>query len=356
MRIPVISKDSKPLMPTTPARCRKMLHDGVAEKHWSKEGVFYIKMLAVIGEETQDMCLAIDPGSKYDGYAVAGEQEVALQGMAVLPSLVKKRMRTRSMMRHHRRYRKCRRREARFRNRKTKRGWIPPSQLAKAQLRIRIMQRLCRLYPISDIVIEDVRFNHYKKRWGKYFSMVETGKTKVYAAARELATLWLPRGWDTAQARKDYEIKKCTNKSQLLPESHANDAWAMTCWLYGQKPNNTMSGFYTWRRQQYSRRQLHLQNAPSGGVRGKYGGTTYSQSIFRKGDVINHRSKITGYVGGWTSDGKIVSMTGADGKRIQQFGAGTIKLLARAPNILTDKQGWTALGIEKRRTHDGSDV
>ena len=83
MRVPVVSQEGKPLMPTTPARCRKMLCSGVAEKHWSKEGVFYIQMLIPVGEEAQDMALAIDPGSKYDGYTVSGTQEVVLQGMAM---------------------------------------------------------------------------------------------------------------------------------------------------------------------------------------------------------------------------------------------------------------------------------
>jgi len=315
-----------------------MLRDGVAEKHWSKEGVFYIQMLVPVGEETQEMCLAIDPGSKFDGYAVSGAQEMALQGMAVLPRLVRKRMETRRMLRRSRRGRNCRRREARLNNRKKKAGWIAPSQLAKVQLRIRLMERLCRLFPITDIVIEDVRFDHWKKRWGKYFSTVEIGKTKVYEAARKLARLWLPRGWDTAQARSDYRIKKCSQKGRLAPESHANDAWAMICWLFGEKPENTTGEFYIWRRQECSRRQLHLQNPTKGGKRKSYGGTTYPNSDLRKGDVIRYADKSTGYVGGWASSGKVVSLIGSDGKRIRQASTNKIEFLAHAPHILTERR------------------
>lgn len=324
-------------MPTTPVKCRKLLKGGVAQKRWSKEGVFYIQMLVPTGEETQDMALAIDPGSKYDGYTVAGITEVALQGMSVLPRIVHRRMETRRVIRHNRRRRKCRRREVRVSNRKGKDGWITPSQLVKVQLRNRLMERLCRLFPITDIVIEDVRFNHYKKRWGKDFSTVEIGKAKVYERANRLATLWLPRGWETAEMRSVYDIKKSSQKDKLSPESHANDAWAMCCWLYGTRPENDIGVFYVWRRQGCSKRQLHLQNFSVGGTRGRYGGTTYLGSNFRKGDVVRHRNGAVGYVGGWTQGGKMVNLVGADGKRIQYVGRGSLEILSRAPNILTER-------------------
>lgn len=326
-------------MPTTPSRCRKMLRGEVAEKHWSKEGVFYIQMLVPAGEETQEMCLAIDPGSKYDGYTVSGTKELALQGMAVLPRLVHKRMETRRMLRRNRRTRKCRRREVRFNNRRKKEGWIAPSQLAKVQLRIRLMERICQLFPITDIVVEDVRFNHFKKRWGKHFSTVEIGKTRIYESAEKLARLWKIEGWETAQSRKDYDIKKCSQKSRLAPESHANDAWAMCCWLFGEKSENTTNEFYVWRRQECSRRRLHLQNFSKGGNRRAYGGTTHPTSGLRKGDVIYYKDGGVGYVGGWTREGKVVSLIGTDGKRIRQAGAGAVGLLVRAPNVITERMG-----------------
>lgn len=338
MRVPVVSKGGEALMPTTPARCRKMLEDGVAEKKWTKEGVFYIQMFIEVGDEKQEMALGIDPGSKYDGYCISGTEEVALMGMAVLPSGVHKRMETRRMLRRNRRYRKCRRREARFDNRKKKGGWIAPSQLAKVQLRTRLMERLCGIFPITDIVIEDVKFNHAKWRNGAQFSTVEIGKMKVYDRAKELADFWKCEGWETAESRKAHSISKCEEKGRLAPDSHANDAWAMVCWLYGWKPENGVREFYIWRRHECSKRQLHLQNPGRGSRRRKYGGTTHKDSALRKGDIIVYRKETIGYVGGWTSGGKVVSLVGADGKRIRQAGAGTIELLRRSPNILTERR------------------
>ena len=139
MRIPVVNRQGEPLMPTTPSKCRKMLRDNIAEKKWTKEGIFYIQMLIETGSKTQDMALAIDPGSKFDGYCVSSEKEIAVMGMAVLPDEVHKRMETRKSQRRTRRNRNCRRRKARFDNRRKNDGWIAPSQLAKVQLRIRII-------------------------------------------------------------------------------------------------------------------------------------------------------------------------------------------------------------------------
>ena len=44
MRVPVVSMEGKPLMPTTPARARKMMRDGVAVGRFNKLGMFYVQM------------------------------------------------------------------------------------------------------------------------------------------------------------------------------------------------------------------------------------------------------------------------------------------------------------------------
>jgi len=69
-RVPVIHKDGTPLMPCKPAKARKLLRDGKATKHWTKEGTLYIQLTWDSTKHLQDMCLGIDPGAKFDGYAV----------------------------------------------------------------------------------------------------------------------------------------------------------------------------------------------------------------------------------------------------------------------------------------------
>ena len=263
MRVPVVSEKGKPLMPTKPAKARKMIEGGVAKKCWSKTGVFYIQMLIPVGGEVQDVALAIDPGSKYDGYAVSGEKDIALKAMAVMPQRVHKKVTGRNQLRRSRRYRKTRRRKKRFNNRKRKAGWIAPSQLVKVQFRIKIVRDLVKIFPINFIAVEDVRFNHYKKRWGKHFSTVEIGKTMLYEELEQHGNVIKYAGWQTAEARKYWGILKSSAKDALTPESHANDALAILCEVFSDNVDNSCV-FMVWHRLEFARRSLHRQNYQKG--------------------------------------------------------------------------------------------
>jgi len=69
LRIPVISREGKPLMPTTPARTRKLIAGKVARGNFNKLGIFSLHMLVTVGQRTQPLKMTIDTGSKYEGYA-----------------------------------------------------------------------------------------------------------------------------------------------------------------------------------------------------------------------------------------------------------------------------------------------
>lgn len=341
-RVSVVAPDGEPLMPTKASRARRWIKSGKAMPKRTKEGIFYVQLVEEpSGRAKQPIVLAVDPGSGYDGYTVAGCQAVILQGMAVLPQRVKHKMTARRMLRRNRRYRKCRCRPARFDNRTKKEGWIAPSQLAKVQLRLRIIERLCKIVPVSHIIIEDVKFNHYQKRWGKHFSTVEIGKQKVYARAQALAELYLFEGWHTATAREVFGIPKSNQKDKLTPESHANDAWALACHFFGKKVANNISEFYVWRRQEHAKRQLHRMNPLAGNKRRRFGGTTHSNSNLRKGDRVEYKDGTRGYVGGWTRNGKVINLVGSDGKRIRQASYITLRLVERSPNILVERRKLT---------------
>jgi len=69
-RVPVISPDGKPLMPTTPARGRKWIESGKAVGKRNKVGVFYIKLLREpSGHETQEIVVGTDRGKAFTGIA-----------------------------------------------------------------------------------------------------------------------------------------------------------------------------------------------------------------------------------------------------------------------------------------------
>ncbi len=178
--------------------------------------------------------------------------------MLELPKGIAKKMGQRRQQRRFRRYRKCRRRQCRFDNRKRKDGWIAPSQKAKVGFKLKIIEELKKLYPITRVVIEDVRFNHYKKRWGKYFSTVEIGKTKVYETLRRwFKEVKLITGIETANLRESYGVKKSGDKRERSLHSHAIDALVMCAGELEWRDIRNPSLFYVWKRYQIPRRQLH---------------------------------------------------------------------------------------------------
>jgi len=340
MRVPVVSEDGKPLMPTKPAKARKMIEGGVARKCWSKTGVFYIQMLIPVGEETQDMALAIDPGSKYDGYAVSGKRDTALKAMAIMPQKVQKKVTERRQLRRNRRYRKNRRGKKRFDNRRRKEGWIAPSQLAKVQFRIKIVRDLVKIFPLNFIAVEDVRFNHYKKRWGKHFSTVEIGKTMLYEELERHGKVIKFAGWQTAKARKYWGILKSSAKDALTPESHANDALAMLCELFSDNVDNSCI-FMVSRRLEFARRSLHRQNYQKGGIRPRFGGTTNGYYL-RKGDLVYGEQGNRHFLG-WlcglpTDKTKAVAIADATGKRLAQCSEYKVKLIRRFTGVTWSSQ------------------
>jgi len=195
-------------------------------------------------------------GSKWDGIAVISKQQVLTCGMLILPRKVAKKLKQRREMHRARRYRKTPRRAKRFDNRRRRDGWIAPSQKAKVDFRTKIVDELCKLYPVSRFAVEDVRFNHYKKRWGKYFSTVEIGKAKFYKHLRELGTLTLYTGIQTAEWREKLQLPKNSQKSSLTWNTHAVDAIAIGCAEIDCK-NPLPPEFWVWKRLEYARRQLH---------------------------------------------------------------------------------------------------
>ena len=110
----------------------------------------------------------------------------------------------------------------------------------------------------------------------------------------------------------------------------------MICWLNGDKPLDSVTEFYVWRKQECSKRQLHMQNFSKGGLRRKQGGTTNPDSMLRKGNIIKYKD-IVGYVGGWTRGNQLISLVNSLGKRVKQVASSKVEFLNKAPNILTEK-------------------
>jgi hypothetical protein len=207
--VPVIGQDGQPLTPTTPARARKLVRSGQAKPLWTKLNTWALRMVVPTRTEQPRCGLGVDHGRAHEGYAVVcGEANV----LAVTLHLPDKRKSVRKLderraLRHAYRARRPRRRPKRFSNRRRKPDWVAPSQLVLVLARLKMLNTLQSIYPLTVAGVEDVRFDH-RTRWGKTFSTVEIGKARLhrwYAAHGINASFY--QGWETKAFRLEYEYK-----------------------------------------------------------------------------------------------------------------------------------------------------
>ncbi|MFP4132911.1 MAG: RRXRR domain-containing protein, partial [Halothece sp.] len=346
-RVPVLSKEGKPLMPTKPSRARRWLKEGKAVIYKNDLQQFAIQLTVSSGEETQPIAVGIDPGKRYSGIGVQSSKATLYTAHLELPfQRVKDRMETRKMMRRGRRGRRINRkvpfdqrahRQKRFNNRQGHK--LPPSIKANRQLEYRVVKELSDLFPITSIIYEIV-----KAGGNQGFSPVMVGQ-------KVMTEQWLPQmapvttklGWETAARRGTLRLEKDREKSNQTPATHAVDGVALASyeflkyksiqgdqgWFEG-KVEITNAPFSVIKRPPVSRRQLHLMIPAKGGLRRNYGGTT-TRHGFRKGDYVEMEGKGTKYRGWISGDTKTkVSISDFNWKRLGQFSAKKTQLLKRS--------------------------
>ena len=319
MRIPVLDKNLKPLMPTTPARARRLLSRGKAKAYRNKLGIFCIILKREVEPDNQQIALGIDPGSHYEGYSVVGTQDTVLNGMAEAPRHVKDTIEQRRTMRRARRHRNLRRRPARFNNRHRNKRTLPPSTYARWNAKLRILKQLQKIMPITDVVVEDVKAVSKKgqKKWNIQFSPIEQGKEWFYDQIQKLnLNLNVIEGFDTMRLREIFGLKKTKQKSKRTFNSHAIDAWAAAADVTGAE-QPTEKGLFYWVPIRLHRRQLHRLQASMGGERKPYGGTR-SHGL-KRGTLVEHVKYGLVYVGGMQRKIERVSLHSIEaGKRLTQ--------------------------------------
>lgn len=302
-KVPVVHIDGTPLMPCSPSKARKLLKDGGAVKKWTKTGIFYIQLTTPTSKHTQPLVLGYDPGAKYDGFCVTSKQQMQTSGMLVVQNRIAKKMEQRRSMRRARRFRKTRRRPARFNNRKKPEGWLPPSIKAKVDMRIQFLKHLLAIYPITIAAVEDVKIDGNKLQGQKgreYWTWVMVGKSKLYQWLSRRTELRLYEQPDTARARAEAGLQKISTKGAHIFESQAVDGLALCILALGIK-ETCVTGFSVWRRPDIPRRQLHRLEPKPGGIRPPYGGSVALG--FKKNTVVEYRGKL--YRTGGTTKGKL---------------------------------------------------
>jgi RRXRR protein len=349
-RIPVLSTEGKPLMPTTAPRARMWVKAGKAVVKWSDLGIYYVQLVhQPSGTATQSIAVGIDPGKKFSGIAVQSAKATLFLAHLVLPfKTVRDRMEQRAVMRRNRRGRRINRkvvfsarahRQKRFDNRRGNK--LPPSIRANRQLELRVAKELSLIYPITSIV-----FEYVKAKGSKSFSPVMVGQKVMLEWLEEIAPTNTQFGYETASMRTHLGLVKSKNKAEQTPQSHAVDGIALAASqfvayervvsqnedgrLWFGDVDITPAPFRIISRPPYSRRQLHLMVPAKGGIRRKYGGST-TRHGFRKGDLVNS-PKGFGYVSGETETQ--VSVSDPSWKRLGQISAKKVTLIRRSNGLV----------------------
>lgn len=380
-RVPVVSPDDKPLMPTTPARARKWIKSGKANGLRNKLGVFYVKLLrSPSGYKTQEIVVGTDRGKAFTGIAFQSKLATITLFHACLPGFYKSKkaakgkkskksgkdrqsvtgkMEKRAALRRVRRGNRIDRskpfklrnhRQKRFDNRRKNK--LPPSVRANREMELRILIEMSKIVPISEIRDESCGGNSKKNGFG--ISPVTVGQEWFREQASTIAPVVEVDSSETGKYRDYLElIKDRKDKSKQTPETHANDAIAIasTAFIGYRAFYTTNSHGHHWvgecvvtkcpfivvTRPKLFRRKLHQENYSKGGKLKRQGGTITPFS-FRSGDYvqITYRGEdIRGWVGGFTSTEKTkkISIYDHNWKRIGQFPPGNAKLIRRSTRL-----------------------
>src|SRR4028119_1005597 len=352
MRVPVLSPEGQPLMPTKPSRARRWLQSGKAKVVHNDLGIFTIQlMFESSGTNTQPISVGVDPGAKYTGIGVQSAKATLWMAHLQLPfEIVLQRMEQRRMMRRGRRGRRINRkvpynqrahRQARFDNRRSKK--VPPSIRANRHIELRVIKELSKIYPLTIAVWEVV-----VARGEQGFSPVMVGQYWAIDRIKKMLPVVTQEGWQTSNLRQWVGLEKQkTNKGDAIPATHAVDGIALASshfvryrqlkgkqgWWEGSV-DITPAPFAIVRRPPICRRQLHLMVPSKGGIRRKYGGTTTRHGL-RKGDYV--KAEMAGrVVYGWVSGDtdRQVSVSDINWKRLGQFSAKKTCLVKRSTGLL----------------------
>lgn len=159
MKVHVINKHGRPLMPTTPRKARLLLKSGKAKI--VGRDPFTIQLVYGSSGYTQPVDLGIDAGYENIGFSAVNEKEELIGGELKMLKGVSERVTEKRKYRRTRRNR-LRYRKPRFSNRKRKEGWLAPSIQHKLDTHDHLIDKICRILPVKSVTIEVAAFDIQK--------------------------------------------------------------------------------------------------------------------------------------------------------------------------------------------------
>ena len=159
MRVFVLNKRGKPLMPCSPAKARLLLKEKKAIV--VRRTPFTIQLTIATGETKQPVSLGVDAGYKHVGLSASTEKAELYASEVELRQDITDLLSARRALRQSRRNRKTRYRAPRFDNRiRTKRkGWLAPSVENRINSHLSRIEAVLRLLPVTKITVETASFD-----------------------------------------------------------------------------------------------------------------------------------------------------------------------------------------------------
>ena len=295
----VLDKDGKPLTPTTNTKARKLMKGKQAKPIWNKFNQFGIQMLVEVGKETPKAVLGMDFGTKFEGYTIIVGKENNLAVMWKLPDKKKlvKKLEERRQLRRARKFRNCRRRKCRFQNRKE--TFIAPSQKQIIDSRLKCINEIMKYYPVDTVALEDVKFNHRDKRYGRNFTTMEIGKKIIdNFFINKGIKIDKFEGHKTQKIRKKYGYHKVhSDKSKIDFRTHCSDALAISVDSIDKGYIFPTDNFvYVDDSYRCIRRRLHDTQYSKGNIRYAFSSGNFKR--IRKGTIIGFENGYGQLVGG----------------------------------------------------------
>jgi hypothetical protein len=273
MFVPVKSKEGEQLMPTSPPVARHLIKSGKATPYWNN-GIFCIHLNSETTEYTQEIAVGVDPGSKKEGFTVKSEAHTYLNVQADAHNKVSKKVEKRRELRRGRRSRKCPNRKNRT-NRLANRNRIPAGTRARWDWKLRILDWLSKMFPITRVCVEDIKARTIERarKWNQSFSPLEVGKQWFYGEIQKRWELLTLQGWETKEIRDRLGLKKSSQKLANTFEAHCVDSWCLSYYTLGGSSLVETPEIFCISPIPIRRRELHRQNPQKGGKRPRYGGT-----------------------------------------------------------------------------------
>jgi 5-methylcytosine-specific restriction endonuclease McrA len=189
MKVFVMSRSGKPLMPTTPRRARTWLKTRRARVVSCEP--FTIQLRFETTTYTQPGTVGVDTGSQTVGIAATTNGEVVYQAEVHLRTDITGKLRQRRQYRRNRRARKTRYRAARWANRRRPFGWLPPSLHSKAEATVKAVRFVASFLPVSRVNVEIGSFDTQRMQTPKISGIsYQQGELQGYLLREYLLAKW----------------------------------------------------------------------------------------------------------------------------------------------------------------------